>query len=452
MPSPKLTVLLETIRKLYRRGAHQALVRILTKTHSADVAMLLRLCEPRERKRFFALVTDLEQKVEIVSELDAPIAEELLTSLGQEEAVEILKEMTPDDAADLIAELPDSFSEQILAQMNQQDSEALETLMGFQENSAGGIMSPQYFALNKETTAGEAITALQKAEDVEMAFYVYVLNETNHLVGVLSLRQLVTVPANITLKELMIDDVISVHPDADQQEVAELVARYNFLALPVVDESNKMLGIITVDDVIDVIEEEATKDMLQMAGAGEELPEAESSLLENLRTRFPWLLMTCVGGIIASFVIAPFLGDHAQSRLAMVICMVPLVLGMARNIGNQTVMLVVRGLDTGQVVLEHIGRVFTRELLVGVAAGLFYGLIVGAAGTLQFSSLSFGIAVGAATMGSMILGVVIGSLTPIICARLNLDPTIARSPATMTSMDVATVVMFIGLARLFAGA
>lgn len=448
MLGERIKVLLETTRRLSRRGASQALTKILNKTHTADLAVLFRFYDPRERKRIFSLFTDLERKAEVIGEMDTSVAVELLAGMPAEQAASILQELEYDDSADIVASMPENLAAELLARMETAESEQVEALMGFNEDTAGGLMSTHYFALDKETTAGEAIAALQKAEDVD-AFYVYVINEYGHLVGVLSLRQLVRTPPTRQLKEIMIPDVISVTPGAGQDEVARIVERYNFLALPVVDESNKLLGLITVDDVIDVITEEATRDVLKMAGAGEELPEETTTLRENLATRFPWLLMTCIGGLLAALLIHQYLDK--RSFLGFVLSFCPLLLGMARNIGNQSATLVARGLDTGQFHLNQIGQILMRELAVGIASGAVYGAAIGGVAVLMYHTWGYAIALASSVVASMIVAVLIGTMAPFAFAKLGGDPTQARTPLTMTAMDIVSVVLFLAVARVLAG-
>ena len=251
----KLQILLDTVRKLVRRGAYPNLTKVIDKTHPADIAALFRYLEPKEQRVLFNLIENAETAAYVLSEIDHSTGARLLQEIDKEAITEILQEMPYDDAVDIIRNMPEELAEEILSIMQDEHSEEIEQLLRYDEDTAGGIMSTEIFSLNENLTVREAIEELQKsAENVEMVFYIYVTNEHKHLVGVLSLRQLLTVPPHTKLKDIMITDVISVRTDMDQEEVAHLVAKYNILAVPVVDESNKLMGIITVDDVIAPVE------------------------------------------------------------------------------------------------------------------------------------------------------------------------------------------------------
>lgn len=440
--SRKVRMLVDTAHKLLRRGAVGNVAKLVAKSHAADIAILFRSLIPPERVTVFNMIRSRTQRAELVSELDAEIATQLLVDLGSEVAVKVLREMSSDDAADVLGALPPELAAQILERMHDEDQEAVEGLMRYAEDTAGGIMVPDFFALREDVTAEEAIDALRNAGDVEMAFYVYVINEFEQLVGVVSLRQLVMVSPETKLKSVMETNLVSVRVDTDQEEVARLVARYNYLAVPVVDDANKLLGIVTVDDIIDVIQEEAAEDMLRMAGAGEEIGETRS-VGTGVRARGPWLLATLVGGLLAALIVRPFLpllGAHLELVLFL-----PLILALCGIAGTQSATIVVSAMSAGVIEVKNFWSVVRKEVLIGLVLGLVYGTVSGGLAALG-TTLPQGAVVGLAVVGSVLVAAFLGGALPLLLDRLHLDPTIAAGPAVAAGVDLIGVAVYLGLA------
>jgi magnesium transporter len=318
-------------------------------------------------------------------------------------------------------------------------------------------MSPHVFALPGQTTCREAIETLQSShEEIEMAFYLYVVNEHGQLVGVCSLRQLVISDANRSLESIMTTDVVSVRTDTDQGEVASTVAKYNFLAIPVVDESNKLVGLVTVDDVIDVIQEKHTEDILMMAGAGGvDLYEAITPV-NSARTRMPWLAATFIAGLGSMLVISSF--ESTLARVAALAAFIPITLGMGGNVGTQAATIVTRGLALGRVQVTDFARVVGREVAVGAIVGLVYGALLAVAATLLFhegnSSEGWQVWQLAATVSlsvatSMTIAASLGGAVPLVFARLGIDPAVATNPVVTTSTDLIGVTVYFMIGRFF---
>ena len=251
-----------------RRGATARLAKIISKVHAADLPAVFPSLSVSNQRKLFQLIHDPEKKGLVVSELDEDISLNIIEGLSLEELAEIIENMPSDDSVAFIKMLPQNKADAVLGMMEKTESEEVEGLLRYEDDTAGSIMIPDFIALKEDMTAKDVIESLQSKEylDVEMPFYIYVVDENERLVGVSSLRQLVVVPSSTPLHNFMMKDVISVTTDMDQEEVAKIVARYNILAVPVVDEDDKMVGIVTVDDVIDVFREEATEDILKMAG------------------------------------------------------------------------------------------------------------------------------------------------------------------------------------------
>jgi magnesium transporter len=446
MAVDRTRILLDTIKRLLRRGAVGHLHKIVNKTHAADLAAVFQFLTLQEQEALFDQMETVEQKAMLFSELDQEIIQNLIEDMAPEKVGEILGQMPTDDVADLLGRLSDERAKVLLDLMTKEDSEEVEELLGYDAETAGGIMIPDFIALKEETTAREATEALQKDyANIEMPFYLYVVDDHENLVGIISLRQLVVVPPDTKLKSIMATDVVSVQTSTDQEEVAKMVARYNILAVPVVDENNSLVGIVTVDDVIDIIREEATEDILKMAGAGEGLVESQS-LLKSVRIRFPWLLASWIGGVIAFLVITHF--ESSLNKLIYLAAFIPIIMGMGGNVGTQSSTIVVRGLATGQLDLKQMWQVVLKELIIGFLLGFVYGMLLGFVVQFKYDVWLVGVTVGLAVTSSMTIAATVGSLVPMAFARINIDPAVATGPFVTTSIDIVSVFFYFQIATL----
>jgi magnesium transporter len=442
-------ILIDSVKRLLRRGATSHLVKIVNKTHGADLSVLFRSLSLDQQRKLFDMISDVEQKGILFSELEEDIFQDLIEDIPIEAIAEILESMPADDVADIIGRLPEDRSQDILDKMKTAESEEVEDLLRYDDDTAGGIMVPDFIALKEDVTAREAIESLQKEySDVEMAFYLYVVDEYGKLVGVSSLRQLVVVRPEKPLKEFMSTDVFSVQTDMDQEEVARIVARYDILAVPVVDDSNRLMGVVTVDDVIDILRKEATEDILKMAGAGEEFVETKS-ILKSTRIRLPWLFASCIGGIVAFFIIGKF--ESSILKYAYLAAFIPVIMGMGGNIGTQSSTIVVRGLATGRLNVRDIWSVVFKELSIGAILGLVYGILLGSVAQLRYSMEALAVSVALAVVCSMSVAALVGSLVPMGFARINIDPAVATGPLVTTAIDIISVFFYFMIATTLLG-
>ena len=442
-------ILTDSIKRLFRRGATSHLKKMVEKAHAADLSIALRSLSSSERRSLFGMIADTHKKGLLFSELQEDIFLDLIAESKVEEIAEIFETMPTDDAADLLGKLPDDQADAILAKMKKEGSDQLEGLLSYDDDTAGGIMVTDFIALSQDSTAKEAIESLQKEYvDVEMPFYLYVVDEYGKLVGVSSLRQLVVVPPLTTLKDFMNTDVFSVRTDMDQEEVAKLVARYDILAVPVVDETNRMVGIVTVDDVIDIFRREATEDILKMAGAGEGFIETKS-ILKSTRIRLPWLFASCVGGVVAFFIINQF--ETSLNKVVYLAAFIPVIMGMGGNIGTQSSTIVVRGLATGRINVGEIWTVISKELTVGFILGIIYGVLIGSVAQYRYRIDLLALSVGLAVLSSMAVAALIGSFVPMAFAKVNVDPAVATGPFVTTAMDIISVFFYFMIATLLMG-
>lgn len=449
MESERTRILVESIKRLMRRNAKAHLRKIVNKTHAADLSVAFRSLSTNHHQFIFNLIDTFDQKGLLLSELDEDTARALIEGLSVDESVKILEHMPTDDVADLLGHLSDDVADTLLKKMKKEGSEEVEGLMRYEDDTAGGIMVPDFIALKEDVTAKQAIQSLQTEHmDVEMPFYLYVVDEYGKLVGVSSLRQLVVVPPETPLRQFMTTDVFSVQTNMDQEEVARIVAKYDILAVPVVNESHRLVGIVTVDDVIDIIRREATEDILKMAGAGEEFVETKS-ILKSTRIRLPWLFASCLGGIFAVLVIGHF--EETLSKLTYLAAFIPVIMGMGGNVGTQSSTIVVRGLATGRILVGKIWSVVAKELCIGLTLGLIYGTMIGFVAQLRYSVEKVAFAVGIAVLSSMSIAALVGSLVPMCFERIKIDPAVATGPFVTTAIDIISVFFYFKIATTLLG-
>jgi magnesium transporter len=330
--------------------------------------------------------------------------------------------------------------------MRRRESGQVESLLEYGEQTAGRIMNPSVFALNEDLTVGEAITALQSSRDVEMVFYLYVIDGRRHLVGVVSLRRLLLVPPETPLKRIMTTDLISARVDMDQEEVARQVASYNLLAIPVVDEENKLVGVITVDDVIDVIKDEATEDVYRLAGLASD-DRVFTTPNESLRKRLPWLLVNLVTAFIAASVVKLFEGTIGiVTSLAV---FMPVVAGMGGNAATQTLAVIVRGIAIGELTWSNTRKALIKEALVGIGNGVACGIVGAGVVWLMQGTPWLGLILGMAMIINMFVAATAGTLIPLALRALKIDPALASSVFITTLTDVFGFLSFLGLGALF---
>ena len=442
-------VLLDMVRRLNRRGAIDHLLKLIKKTHPADMAWVYRHLGEIERAAVFNLIVKTDSVGGFLSELDGSLVTELVKGLTPQYMAEILSSMPSDDAVDILEVLPDTIADEIREQMGKKDRDEVEDLLQYDPETAGGLMSPDFMYLDEELVVGDAVKSVQKrSAEKEMVFYLYITHGEHKLSGVVSLRELLMHPAERKLKEIMNPNVISVTTDTDQGEVAHVVARYNFLAVPVVDSNYTLVGIVTVDDIIDVIREEASEEFLQMAGAGKDREILLKSTKENAFIRAPWLLASWIGGVVVMLIIGNF-----QDELTKVIALasfIPIVLGMGGNIATQSSTIVVRGIATGRINLDEPFRVIFKEMRVGLILGLVFGMFLGIIAYLGFSEPALlGVVVGLSIFFNMVMSATLGTMIPLILKRFDIDAAIATGPFVTTSMDILGTLMFFLIAKFF---
>ncbi|MCC7186723.1 MAG: magnesium transporter [Acidobacteria bacterium] len=449
MSAPRRNELvLESVRRLLRMGATPNLLNLLQKQHPADLAQVFAELSDKECHAVFNILVERNGRlaVEALSELGPEKGALLLADRPAEEIARLLQEIPSDDAAALIDNLPEELSSIVLDLIRPKPGGGVSELLEYEEKTAGRLMNPHVFALPEDLTAGEAITAIQSARDVEMVFYLYVVDQRRHLVGVTSLRRLILVSPDTPLKRIMTSDVYSARDDVDQEEVARKVASYNLLAIPVVDPENKLVGVITVDDVIDVLKDEATEDVFRLAGVSAE-DGVLTPPLESLKKRLPWLLVNLGTAFIAAFVVSRFSGTIAKGlpRAARR----PVVAGMGGNAATQTLAVVVRGIALGELTWGNARQAVFKEALVGLGNGVALGLVAVLGAWLLADDWALGAILGMAMIINMFIAAVAGTLIPLGLRAAKVDPALASSVFITTLTDVFGFLSFLGLATVF---
>jgi magnesium transporter len=431
-------------------GATPNLLNLLQKQHPADLAQLFAELPERERPAAFSVLAEKNSRLamEALSEMGPEAGSPLLALRSAEEIARFAQQIPSDDAAALIDHLSDDLRLAVLELIRPKPGGGVSELLEYPEQTAGRLMNPNVFALAEDLTAGEAITALQGARDVEMVFYLYVVDERRHLVGVVSLRRLLLVSPDTPLKRIMTTEVYSARVDTDQEDVAQMVASYNLLAIPVVDEENKLTGVVTVDDVIDVIKDEATEDVYRLAGVSRDdgvlTPPGES-----VRRRLPWLLVNVVTAFLGAGVVYMF-RETIEGAVELAIFM-PVVAGMGGNAATQTLAVIVRGIALGELTWANARQALVKEMLValgtGLAAGLLGAVLVWALGPSHNPIL--GLILMMALVINMFVAATAGTLIPLGLRAAKVDPALASSVFITTFTDVFGFLSFLGLGTLF---
>jgi magnesium transporter len=445
----EINILRDTYRRLLRRQARTNLIKLTSKTHPADLATVFRYFSDEEQIEIFSLMNENEHTAEFLSELDDALVNDLLSNETLERIASIIKRAPTNDQSGILNALGQEKAQSVLELLELEEQEEIAEIMGYPEDSAGALMNTEVFTLHEGITAGDAIKTLQDQEEAEMVFYLYVTDDDDRLVGVISLRTLTTTPSTTTLKDIMIKNVHSIRPETDQEDVARIVAQYNFLAVPVIDPDSHLLGIVTVDDVVDVIREEATEDFLQMAGAGKDREILLKSSWENAKTRLPWLFASGIGGIIAASLIGIF--ENMLENIIALAAFIPVVLGMGGNIATQSSTIIVRGMATGRVNIGGEIKLIIKEMKVGLLLGILYGILLGIFANISFSDApgSLGIVVGLSICISMIVAATVGTVIPLVLRKLDIDPAVATGPFVTTIIDILGVLFYFLIAGLF---
>lgn len=429
------------------QGAKQVLVPV----QPVDIADAIEGLPDALQVIAFRLLSKAEA-IEVYEYLDSSVQQSLIEEFKRQEVLDIVDKMSPDDRVRLFDELPAKVVRRLLAQLSPQERQATAQLLGYETDTAGRIMTPEYISLKESLTLGETLERIRSlASTTETIYYVYVTDAERHLSGIVSLRDLVVSPPEQTLGEVMSRDAVCVHTDTDQEEVARLIQRYDFLAVPVVDREHRLVGIVTVDDVIDILERETTEDIYALGGGVQSGRDNyfQTNLITVARKRVVWLFVL----LLTNSVTATIINSQADilQRVVALAAFIPLLTGTGGNVGAQSSTVVIRGLNTDEIRDMGSLQVIGREAMAGALLGTILGSVATVWAYLLRDDISVAIAVGISLVAIAILASVAGSALPFLFRSLGLDPALMSAPFITTAVDVLGVLIYFNIARMVLG-
>lgn len=445
-PTEQIRERIDKIRTALEVGAEPATFDdLIAGLHPADLAEIIDGLDEDVRGALFQRIP-AELRAETLVEVEEEALPALLEQVDEAEVKALFEELEVDDAADILAELPPEEAEHILEEIEPEESREIAALMKYDAESAGGVMTTDLVSVPVEMTADEAIVSVrQQGREMHDFHTVYVVDDDHHLAGTLTLRDLIIATGDARLSDIMRTDEASVLPTLDQEEVARMIAKYNLVEIPVVDEFERLVGRITVDDVIDIIEAETTEDILRMSGVDEE-EETYASPFEIIRSRFPWLMITLAASGIGAFVVAQF--EETIQRLAFIAVFMPVVAAMAGNSAVQASTVAVRRLALAKKPVKPMRSVI-REVTAGLVIGFVVAVIIGSAGGVWRGSMIVALVVGGSMWLSISLGVLWGAAFPLVLDRMGFDPAVSSSVFLLTLTDTISFLLILGSASFF---
>jgi len=444
VPQPIVTS--RILRRLLSTGVHARAERLLTRVHPADLGPVLADLSPDEIRTVVDLLFGQRRAASLLRELPHEVQAHVMESLADQRLADVLARLEVDDMLELTDAIAEERRETILDLLPAHRREDLRKIELYPPSSAGRVMTTSYLALDEKMTAEEAIESIRAAADVsESQLYLYVIDESHHLKGVVPIRRLVAAPAERLVSDLMVREPARVEPDADQEEVAQLVARYDLLAVPVADIDGTMLGVITVDDVIDVITEEATEDMYRLAGLSDG-DRVFSPPVLSIRKRLPWMVLNLATVSLAASVVAFF--EYTLEQLVSLAMFLPVVAGMGGNGGIQTLTVTTRGIALGEIQFSTGLRAVTKEMAVGLCLGACVGVLCAGLAILWSGNPYLGLVLFVSLVATLTFAGLLGAAVPLALEALNLDPALGSGVIVTTITDAFGFVTFLGSATL----
>ncbi|MFP4123680.1 magnesium transporter [Coleofasciculus sp.] len=439
------------LQMLLEQNNFQGAKQVLVPVQPVDIADAIEGLPDALQVIAFRLLSKAEA-IEVYEYLDSSVQQSLIEEFKRQDVIDIVDKMSPDDRVRLFDELPAKVVRRLLAQLSPQERQATAQLLGYQADTAGRIMTPEYISLKESLTLGETLERIRSlASTTETIYYVYVTDAERHLSGIVSLRDLVVSPPEQTLGEVMTRDVVYVHTDTDQEEVARLIQRYDFLAVPVVDREHRLVGIVTVDDVIDIIEQETTEDIYALGGGVQSGRDNyfQTNLITVARKRVVWLFVLLLTNSVTATII------NSQSdileRVVALAAFIPLLVGTGGNVGAQSSTVVIRGLNTDEIRDMGSLQVIGREAMAGALLGVILGSVATVWAYLLRDDIFVALSVGISLVAIAILASVAGSALPFLFRSLGLDPALMSAPFITTAVDVLGVLIYFNIARMVLG-
>lgn len=437
-----LREILDNINFLLDRGQDDYVRIILTDLHAADVADLIERLDTDHRAKVLALLLP-EAASEVLTEMDETLREDVLEDLDSATIAELVSEMDSDDATDVVSELSVDKASEVLEQVQTEYSEDIQELLGYREDTAGGIMAKEFVAVNAEWNVDEAIAELRsKKDEVEEIYQCYVVDDAGKLTGVVPLKDLILARPYSLIRQIMDSDVFRIRSDMDQEEVAQIFEKYDLVSAPVVDPENVLIGRITIDDILDVINEETDEDMGRIAGTGEE-EILEESIFRIARARLPYLIIAFFGEILSGLIMSSY--EATINQIVASAFFVPLVMAMGGSTGQQSSVIVVRGLATGEINHRDMGRRLIRETRTALVTGFVIALLIFATVVLWQDNLRFAGILAGTLMIVMLNASLFGAVIPFALKKAKIDPALATGPFVATFNDVIGLLIYFTL-------
>lgn len=440
----KLNMNKDELRKFLLHAPQASIIKYVESIHPVDILDVLRDYPEDKEDILYRLPEGLI--ADIIDEADDEEKYSILMEFSENKQKNIVEEMSSDELTDLLGMLDEEKANKILEKMTDEDARKVRQLLSYDPDTAAGIMATEFVALKENMTVEETLKYLQKyGEENENIYDLYVVDNFDKLKGVISLKELVTKNFNTRISDVIHTKIEGIPYNTDQEEVGHRFEKYGYLTMPVVDNSNRLLGVVTFDDVMQILRDETTEDIHRLGGV-DEGEKVDGSLKDSVKSRLPWLIVNLVTAILAAAVVGMFEGT-IQAVVSLATFM-PIVTGMGGNAGTQTLTIIVRGLALGELNLKNMKKVFFKEIGVGVVTGVVIGFIIGVLGYIWEGNFMFGIIISVAMLLNMIVATITGYLVPVVLKKFKVDPALASSIFVTTFTDVLGFFFFLGLATL----
>lgn len=432
--------------KLLAQREFKAVRSILDVMNEVDIASLLSTLSDKELALAFRLIPK-DKAAEVFSNMDTSMQTYLVTMFTEKELKELLDDLYMDDTVDMLEELPANLVKRILATVSASDRSMINQLLNYPEDSAGSIMTTEYVDLREEMTVGQAMAHIKKTGIHKETIYTCYITERRKLVGIVSAKDLMTTDDDVPIKELMETEIISVYTHADQEQVAQLFTKYDLLALPVIDQDGRMVGIVTFDDAMDVMVDEATEDITKMAAINpSEKTYFETSVLQHAKNRIPWLLILMFTSIITGTIITRY--ENAFAAIPLLVSFIPMLMDTGGNCGSQSATLIIRGIALDEIRFTDLFKVMFKEFRISLIVGAFLAVANGIRIFIQYHNPGLAVVIACSLMGTVIMAKLVGCILPLLAKKVNLDPAIMASPLITTLVDTFSILIYFNIATV----